>query len=1011
MTLYACRLFAAYQKNPGFGFPMTRFGLRPFLVSCLFLFVVSAASAADMGIGKSMEEQLFDAARLFSIYDFESHPDPLLNRDRDGNHLPDFWEPIRGEGYPDYAWERVRIVDDPFRAGLIAGQPGRVLQMPFSGEKVAWRTRIPRIIDPKLAYEISCHIRTKALNGGNAGVDIIWMHVDEHGEEEILGAPERLMAPQGQEDWTEAPLTRRVNDLNPRTNRVRFVCWVEDDPNTPNADRHAMAWFDDIRIESRPKIHFSGNFRDDDQPILLTLTYQGLTENLSAEESTDGNRKEYYRRVDIRDINNNPVPGQVKGWMRLAPGMSLSSIEMLSPELPKFGVYYITVTLFGRNREPQASVQQVIGRMKPPYRSVGLGNKERKILDRFSVEFNPRLWDKQEPKNLYYLFDLTGICRASLDLWLDYEPGRQGEASFSHPALVQALRQLRSRGLRFTGTLGQPPSELTPSGESMLDIMTTRIEPLKKHLQSVATEFAPQVNGWQWGADTAIGFDADFDPELLSPAREALRNMANAFVQVLPITLRTARALPDPRASEALNFFVDAGISENEMLERMAQLLPYLYARMNQPEPPVYPSRFLRRLIATYAKDIDLRRTEMQETTRRQHWLTIEPLPVDPHLRDRDTERAQLIGIVRKALAGRALGFDRISLGKLADPQRGLVGMTRTGELIPRPSLLAARTITEYLSDTEYIGSFQLGDEVPNFVFRRGDKAIMGLWYTGSDPYSLVEIGQGGDMRQLDIFGNATPLPRDTRVLLNDMPILIDNITLPWAMTRMSIRIEPSPQLSSVSRMQQQQLTIRNFFPDPLDGKIRMIYALSIDKENDRQLERGWLTQPGEVPVFLPGLADAGQKVEYKFSFDVRPPQAAVLGEKLVRLQARLSAGGVYHFNLDRYTTLDSDISAAYRVIESQEPGVRFIRLLGTWSPNLKENPPPLLKMQPFYQIEGDPTSFEGEVELRPGTPFVRELRIPIPRLRSKRVWVGLLEDGGMRFIRLELDKKDMYEP
>jgi hypothetical protein len=551
--------------------------------------------------------------------------------------------------------------------------------------------------------------------------------------------------------------------------------------------------------------------------------------------------------------------------------------------------------------------------------------------------------------------------------------------------------------------------------------MRERLPELRRTIQQPAMELGPQMEDWLWGAPDEPGFDRPYAGEVLLQAREALQEYASAFSQGVPLTLGRAERLPELRAAQAVSFFVPAEMDETRMLWELARVTPTRFAGLLKWEAERFPSaqlaafaRNAQALLET--KDVH-RRLHIDEAGERGCWLYVEPRGIDAHERQAPVERAQAVELARKLVLGRVLGCDRIHVGPLTDPERGLAAISRDGRVVPRPALLAARTLAEHLSGAEYLGSFQIAGNVANYVFRSREDpgaAVMAAWYDGRPTESAkVDIGVGwGPLHLVDMAGNRRSV-RST-FTLGPMPVLLEGLGVPAARTRMSIRIMDDPPLLSMTETQEQRLQIRNFHSEPLVGTIRLVYAANLAGDGQgRQrlrLEPGWAPVPA-LRLSLPAGGEGPEnRVEIRQTYRVRPTRNAVLGEKFVRLEVHLAAATEMRFNLMRSTTLTSDLEMRIRSISAPErPNERVLRLMLRWRPDPTRPHPARLLMRPYYQVAGDRQVFQGTMVVYPATDgeewggaAIRDLRLP-RRLANVRVYVGADEDGGPRFLRREV--------
>lgn len=972
-------------------------------------------------------------ARRFSVYDFEPRPGQDDSRDADFDGLPDYWTKVEGPLQPEY--EALRIVEDPWRPGADPATPGHVLYMTYSGATVAAETVIPREVDPQLAYEISVYARTRGLDNSLVSVDIVWLRIDETGQSEVLGQRDQILIPPGQRDWPEAPLVRRVNDVDRRATHVRLVCRVRDNPEIPGADRHGEAWFDDIRILSRPKIAIAPVFREDDKPLRFIISYQGLKSN-AGREGASGRpvRKEYHRRIEVRDVQGRQL------GVRLGPRETLSTgslrplpvgesqvfieeVELqdwlpgVQPPARQKGIFYVQVILYGAERQPVAGVTEVVGRWAPA-RTRPILQRKPQALDNFGFALDPaNVLGRVDEQEVLAAVRHLGIYRAKVEMWGHTTDGSRSDKELQD--LDNLLRGMRAAGVRFTGVFGALPSLLIPT-EHMLGAMRERTEALGEAIQQPVLQLGPQIDDWQWGADDDPSFGRQLEPAALVEPRRMLGEITSAFSQALPITLGSAPALPEARVAEAVTLHVPAALTAAEMVPELVPLVPERFLELIRWERDIYPPERIAQAASrarARVQNNEASRAERAPLGARGLWLNLQPLPLDAHLRDLIAERSQVILLARKAVLSRVFDAERVTLGALADPHRGLMAVSRDGHLVPRPSFLAVRTLADHLIGAEYVGSLMLGNHVENYVFRslqEPEKTILAAWYApprgAAATTAEVDIGIGwGKLERVDMAGNRVPVRKSFTV--GAMPVLLVGLPTKAVRTRMSIRILPEPPLLSVLETQRQRLQIRNFHTEPLVGTIRLVYAASLTElpggERRIRLEPGW-TSPAELRINLPAGGEApAARVEARRWFDVRPTPESVMGRKLVRLEVQLAAASELRYKLLRPTAVTSDLSMRVHLLAGEDrPTEHVVRLTVNWAPDPSRPHPPRLTLKPYYQAAGDQHTYQGLMTVYPvkaaddwSGAAIRDLRIPRAFV-GRGIWVGVDEDGGSRFLR-----------
>ncbi|MCX7934380.1 MAG: hypothetical protein N3A66_03875, partial [Planctomycetota bacterium] len=528
------------------------------------------AAALAMGIGcwwsaaapgaqsAPLDEERLLLAQHLQRHDFEPRGSDPLSQDRDNDGWPDFWEPVRGEGRPPYLLHGIAIVPDPLgeRPGLYRDQVGHVLRVPFDGTRVAIRTRAPCAVDPELAYEITAQARAERLEHSLINLWLIWVRTEDGGRELEVDR-DLLRVPSGQLDWLESPLRLRRNDLPAEANGLRLMIEIADDPEQPGADRFGIAWFDDIAIQPRPKLRLTCPFLEiqpeekNPPPLRLHIQYQGLIENAPGSGAA---AKDYRRTIQITDIFGEPpltpngAPIVYTAAARLFPGTGRAVEEDIALPICRLGVYYVTVTLFGRAGNIEARVSQGIGYWLPLAASAG----ERRAPPVFGFLFDAppsRLWQKR-PGMMAEIAQRAGVRQVKAHLWPeDFKPQEESQPYLAD--LGRELRLLRTRGVHIIGCMPAQGAAFRPL--PMQSVLKERAEALQAQMQAMLRHLGPQVEIWQWGDDEDESFSSGIDLQAFRAARDFLNEMAAAMIQSVPVTPRVEKpTLPPPEWAQAV---------------------------------------------------------------------------------------------------------------------------------------------------------------------------------------------------------------------------------------------------------------------------------------------------------------------------------------------------------------------------------------------------------------------------------------------------------------------------
>jgi hypothetical protein len=1031
---------------------------RIFLNAIAFGCALSFLFPACAGEEKSQSEERYQLARNFNIYDFEPRGDSPKSRDRDGDGWPDYWVSLFGEEYPDDLKKDIRIVSDQGRPGLYRYSAGHVLQMPFDGRKVAIQTRVPKVIDPALAYEITAWGKTEGLNLPNTDkvttyvrIWVIWLHVEE-GSNDVELDRDAILVPPGQVDWPEEPLRKRFNDVPADANAVRIMLEISDNPDIPGADRHGWAWFDDIRIETRPKLSIPPVFKKITSDVIgaeglldVNIEYLGLIENMPDPDNPARFKgKDYSRVIEVTDmfgehptdLSGQPVMLNFNRTEQVNPGPARGYSEVLHLNLQKLGVYYVSVKLFGHRGAVETSVSQAVGLMKAPFQrraadEVGL----QETTGGFEIHLGapPEAILQKDEGLLAELVKEAAVRQVKVDLWPPYYKP-QDESQPYLEALKRELRSIRGSGVRITGVISNTAQPFRLLG--MREVMKEKTDSLLQHLQAAVTHVGPHIEFWQWGDDDDPSFSRHVDEAGTGRAREGLKGMVTAMVQIFPLDLADPNALlPDPDLAQAVEVHVPLDLGDKTMTLNLARLFPPIFKRLSQPGK--YPDAALAELAPKIVPGATPPPAEAERS--QEAWVSVSLNPVERYERSAPRELQQLEDMTIKAIVAKAIGFPRICLGKMFVPGGGMAVLEKNGSATPRPSFLAARTLEEHLGSGSYIGSFQMRDDYSNYVFQqRNGEAVVALWYNGSaktQELPRLEIGSI-PLMLIDMSGNKSPI-RDRTITVRRSPILITGMSAALAKTRMSIDIAKIPALESRHEMQRQTLAMSNYFTGQ-----QVLVELQLKYAADAlfQRERNWMVRPQQIRDFNLPAAKAGQPAPTgKQFFEVEPNPNSVfgfieynadklggvvwplaegkVGQKYVQLTVDLNTGNRVRMQILRKTRLASDLEVKVVHVDNQaDPQHLNLQMQVKWFPDdtLGRSEGKEILLVPYYRKKSDLKAKLSGITVPMYNPLddetpARTVKFRIPRFPLGSAVIGLDEEGGSRFFIIDIT--DLLQP
>lgn len=989
------------------------------IISLLLTLTASSAVGEDF-----LAKKRSKVAESFDSFTFEPYGNEFQNRDLDGNGWPDFWEKIIDDEHDARLADAVRLVPDSTRTGALPGQSGYVLRVPFDGTGVAITTRVPIAIDPDMAYEISLTAKSLRLERSLTRLIVNWINIDKNGMQNILGS-NHIEVPPGQIDWTEVPLRMRINNVPAKATHASLVISIYDNPTIPGkVDRHGYAWFDDIKISTRPKIYMKPTFKDympllaDDPPpapVDFVIQYKGLVDNIPEEkgQAADQSRKSYYRVIKIadsngrapKDKNSNPLKLNFEEKLPIFPGALTSYKETLNVNLERLGVYYLTVALFGEQNNLLAEKTQVLGLWKPPLKK-NIDKDEAAQSGGFGIIIDsiPEI-ALQKKGLLSNLVVRTGASYVKSIVWP--ETGDESNTNHFLNALSREFSLMRMAGIRITAMLKAPREYRT--SQTLFELLQTRAKTMQPYTDIITKTFDVDIENWQWGDEKDHSFTRGVSKDDIAPAISLLAGKTSIQSQSFPVAGDDPRGvLPDFDAANAASIYIPENFTSKQMLESILRLAPHYFSIFKEPNRLLFPPAWLYDM-SPYPKPVD----ETAAPTRKlEEWVSLSLKSVPPKIHDPRREREMLTDMSVKAVMARALGIPRTYVMSLIDENNGLARIDAEGEPIPMPALLGIRVLDQYLSGTKYLGSFYLRNEFgtfPNYVFAKGNNrdAIAVVWFDGKDQdEAMIDFGGGFKLNIVDLQGNIRKMAANTNFVATRTPQIITGMSVPFARTRMSINILRLPKLQMQATNQQQYLTITNFYDQSISGNITLVYAA----RNDFTFEQNWRVQPARVRFNI-GRPKNDEPQEKRLTYSTRPPNSSKVdigkeyGEKLVSVQVILMGDRPYELRLVRQTDLTGDVRIEMRRLPSLDDNtVDIIQMKLRWIPPKNTEYKREILLRPYYRKGDNLETLLPSVSVPMYSPNDTEtppvsIEFKIPKIGGfAETWVGYRQQDGSRF-------------
>ncbi len=1005
--------------------PMT----KRFFIFTLFLFfaTVPYLHAGERVYGLQEQVSVTDRTRLaqsIMFHDFENRRDPdtgiplpeSADLDRDG--WPDFWEPIRAVGFPEYLINTISIVPDrsPFLSGAYRDADNHVLHMSFDGSRVGVRTRAPVVVDPNLSYEFSLRERDENIEGGVIRAGIEWMRVDDAATQYLRQDEIPHFLP-GQTDWAVNPRKLLVSDPPPQANAARLFIILESDDEAIAISRHGNIWFDDVRLKALPRVVMASVDQVPGADTAVDVFYSGLIDNVPDPNNPGFFRgKRYSRRIVITDVLNQPIGRADVVPRPLTIDAHNKSEERIVIPSGKFGVYYINLRIFDADNLLIADTTRSLAITKPTRQVVGLDAKSEKPV--FGIIAGaPPTATLQSPAFLRTALETLGVRQVKITPWLDnYNRDRDGNTYYN--LLADEIRRLRPAGIKVTGVVA-PPSELF-DGANLATAVTEYPDTFETLLMEAGNRMGMYMDGWQWGKD-ADNSIAQLDP--MGTFGRFLETLAQ-FAGGLPLTWNI-RLDSQGFTRFPENFGIISGFSsEREPPAKVwfdaAKFFPWLYSQFQLARGPTYPPPALTAL--SPPPPADPIEAKERERNQRGVWLTLPAQRIFSQEPDSAEERSQLEQMMRRAIYASILSPEIVFLGELYDPNRGLLRLNNSSgkpsiSTMARPVFLAARVIGDMLEGATYLGPLGLLKPYEAHVFRRSgsDQAVIALWHNeagGVRNLARVEIANGPPLSMVDWAGNSEPLP--AAIPVSRTPMFITGLNASLALTRMSVRVGPNPPVMAINRPQTQVLEVVNHLVMQAPLLFRLKYAA---READGAMENGWTVTPEELRANLaPVTANfAPYRLRYTASPDPNSPVQKVdrsgsdkTAEKLAQVRMTVNASPpadmMLYLKFPLKTDLDVDVVELQR---SDDPHFVTLQLKIRWFPTASNRRRNEISLRPFFLRKGEmkeaaplPVTVRALPQEERGRPDARyeTVELRIPKNPPRQTWVGLEEDGGSSF-------------
>ncbi len=1015
---------------------MARLPLLPLL--CLLLaFAPRNGGAGEAGAAAEREGASAAAdrrriARNLYRHDFENVRDPgtglLLPESASLNQLnwPDFWEPVRAVGFPEYLVSAVAIVPDAGSAipGIYRDTPNHALKVDYDGTRVGLRTRVPVAVDPSLAYEYSATIRDANLKGARIRTGIDWLRIDPSASR-LLRSDDIPGLGTGQTDWPVVPARMLVNDPPPEANAARMFIIVDRDPDSIGGAYHGTVWVDNVFLKPLPKIRIDApRNADGGGGRSIPVHYAGLFDNIPDPENFGYFKgKRYTRQVEITDVSGQPVPVENGGKTPVTAGEDGLAVEDIPFPGDQFGVYYFNIRLYDAEDRLATDVMRAVAVMRPARQRDALTLQSSRPVFGVTAGVPPGSVLKS-PGFLRDILQRSGVKTTKLSPWSDDDDGTGGAARYA--GLAEEIRNIRSAGLAVYGMI-RPPAALF-GASTLAHAVMNRPEEFEALLAEAGQHVGLFLDGWQWGEDG----DDSLASVPAGPALEALDATVGEFAGGMPLVNTVPLGAPNdgsaapafPLRRTTTQGFFPEGNAARGIWDAAAGVYPWLYEAFHTPRGLTYPPPQLTALAPRPPQDAIEAAARAKE--RAGSWIFLESRPANVHEPNAPAERKQLEEMLVRAVYATALAPDAVFLGDLFDPAKGLLRRdimgTNTLETMARPTFLAASTLSALLEGVEYLGELWLLPPFEAHVFRRpgSDEGVIAIWHNDAkDTVNLdrQEIASGPPLLLVDWAGNARAIGR--QIPVRRVPSFITGLSAGLALTRMSMRINPDMPVLAQTRRQNQMLEVVNHMPRQTPLLLRLRYAARLP---GGAMENGWTVRPDEMrlnlspfsPQLAPGRARYGVSPDPNSQAQKAAPSGAdksalKIAQASVSFNTSPPADMLVYLPFNLRSELDVEVE---RLVRQNDPNFVTLQLKIRWYPEpgggARRNE---IKLTPYYVKRGQmresaafPVTVKATATEERGKDTAFEaVEIRIPRRPQAQTWAGLEEVNGSAYYLIDV--------
>lgn len=538
----------------------------------------------------------------------------------------------------------------------------------------------------------------------------------------------------------------------------------------------------------------------------------------------------------------------------------------------------------------------------------------------------------------------AGIGWIKLPLWDSvYDRDIDGTHSAAIASLIQDFKR---SNIRTVGILDEPPREMRRkfaedwSGVGEIFMMPPSF--WMPSIEPVMARYSSLVHHWQLGHETDASFGRMTNlPNLLSGLKVQFDRLGRDTM--LGTHWDWARAVPQRNITDKgfLSLSSDPPLGEEELIRLLGKAKDSGFARwvLLQPKPST-----LNTDLASRRADLDLR----------------------------------IIDLLRRMTAAKLGDADVVFSANVLHPRTGLLNADSS----PSELFLPWRTWAMALEGAQHIGSFTLPNGSTNYVFVRGEEALVCLW---NDEQVTEPLKLGEDVRIVNHWGQSIkPEMRDeeTYIKVGPVPILLRHGSAGIARFRLDTKFEKGKMPSSTDEFSD-TLVLTNAFPQGISGEFTL------------KAPRDWEVRPRYMQFSL----KKGETRQFPVSLMV--PSHQSLGPEPIDIEFKIDGDRLYNFTLRRnYVIGLGDINIFVETSKTPE-GVLEVRQ------KIENNTEEALSFRVSLYIPGQKRNKRRVPDLSGGESSIITYRVPnADALIGKQLRIRAEQEGGSRV----LNKTWVYE-